>query len=118
MEDVKASFLDAVAERTQRTTKALKNVHYVLEAHFQMTKNANPQDTPGKFYAITRKRLEKGRCSAEPYFGCREFPVAFREWNGGDNIPTIDDTKDLGYMFLTMIIQGPILFARYFFMQK
>ncbi len=92
-------FLDAVAERTQRTTKALKNVHYVLEAHFQMTKNVNPQDTPGKFYAITRKRLEKGRCSAEPYFGCREFPVAFREWNGGDNIPTIDDTKDLGYMF-------------------
>ena len=25
--------------------------------------------------------------------------MCIRDRNGGDNIPTIDDTKDLGYMF-------------------
>ena len=47
------------------------------------------------------QRTAKGRCFNEPYFGCREFPAFFREWNGGI-IPTIHETRDLGYMLYDM----------------
>lgn len=94
-------FLDSVKQRTQRTTKVLQNVHYVIEAHFTMTKNASDSDNEGKFCTIMKNRLAKGRCFSEPYFGCREFPAFFREWNGGI-IPTIHETRDLGYMLYDM----------------
>ena len=44
-----------------------------------------------------KRRLRRGQCFHQPYFGCREFPAKFREWQE-ETIPTIEDTKDLGYM--------------------
>lgn len=94
-------YMDTTSERTQRTTMALKNVHYVIEAHFEMTKNKNDSDSPAKFDSISKRRLRKGQCYTEPYFGCREFPVRFKEWED-DEIPVIPVTKDLGYMLYDM----------------
>ena len=94
-------YMDTTSERTQRTTMALKNVHYVIEAHFEMTKNKNDSDSPAKFDSISKRRLRKGQCYTEPYFGCREFPVRFKEWED-DEIPAIPVTKDLGYMLYDM----------------
>lgn len=83
----------------QRTALVLKDVHYVIEAHFEMTSKANPSDNPGKFHDIFVRRAEKGQCYHTPYFGCREFPVKFRLWESED-IPTVynGSEKDLGYM--------------------
>ena len=99
-------YLNTAAERNQRSSLILQDVHYVLEAHFDMTINAGPGDNPGKFQDIMNRRLKKGQCYHQPYFGCREFPAHFREWKGGV-IPTIPLTKDLGYMLHSMDYSNP-----------
>ena len=66
-----------------------------------MTDKAGSSDTPEKHYNIALRRLRKGQCFNQPYFGCREFPVR--------SIRVIEDGKvpesfyegtsaDLGYM--------------------
>lgn len=90
-------YLDTSCERNQRTSLILQDVHYVIEAHFEIGANAHEGDNPGKFQDIMKRRLERGQCYHQPYFGNREFPAHFREWEGG-SIETIPLTKDLGYM--------------------
>lgn len=90
----------------QRAALILKDVHYVIEAQFTMTDRAAPGDNPGKFQDITRRRLARGQCYSQPYFGCREFPANFREWAGGE-IPTVDLTQDLGFMLYDMDYSDP-----------
>ena len=87
----------ASQEIVQRASLLLRDVHYVIEAHFEMTDQAAPSDNPGKFQDIVTRRMERGQCFHTPYFGCREFPAAFRRWPGGP-IPAIDETRDLGLM--------------------
>ncbi len=81
----------------QRAAMVLQDVHYVIEAEFTMTDRAAPGDNPGKFQDIVTRRMAKGQCYHTPYFGCREFPAAFRAWQGGA-IPTISTSCDLGFM--------------------
>ena len=85
----------------QRAALILQDVHYVIEAHFDMTDKAAPGDNPGKFQDILRRRLQRGQAYSQPYFGCREFAAHFQEWPGGD-IPAIDVTQDLGFMLYDM----------------
>ena len=44
----------------QRASTLLRDVHYVLEAHFEMTAKAASGDNKGKFKDIFRRRLENG----------------------------------------------------------
>ena len=85
----------------QRAALILQDVHYVIEAHFDMTGKAAQGDNPGKFQDILRRRLQRGQAYSQPYFGCREFAAHFQEWPGGD-IPAIDMTQDLGFMLYDM----------------
>lgn len=88
-------------EIQQRSALVLQKVRYVISAHFEITQNAAQSDNPGKFQDIIKRRLRRGQCYHQPYFGCREFPAAFREWQGGE-IPTIDESRDLGFMLWDM----------------
>ena len=81
----------------QRAALVLQDVHYVIEASFSMTARAAPGDNSGKFQDIVTRRMEKGSCYMQPYFGCREFSASFQRWPGGP-IPTIQETRDLGLM--------------------
>lgn len=90
----------------QRASLVLKDVHYVIEAHFDMTDNANPSDNPGKFQDIIKRRMARGQCYSMPYFGCREFTANFRQWDGGE-IPAIDETRDLGLMLYDFDYSDP-----------
>ncbi len=90
----------------QRSTIMLKNVHYVFEAHFEMTARANTSDNPGKFQDIVKRRLRRGACYAMPYLGCRECTAQFALWEGAD-IPAIDETRDLGIMLYDMDYSNP-----------
>ncbi len=90
----------------QRSSLLLQDVHYVIEAHFEMTDKAAPSDNPGKFQDIVTRRMERGQCFHTPYFGCREFPVSFRRWPGGP-IPTIDEARDLGLMLYDFDYSDP-----------
>jgi len=82
-------------DRQQRASMVLRNVEYVVEAHFDVT--GGDDFDPGKHLAIFERRVKKGQCFHRPYFGCREFPVNF-EWC--DEIPASSFTgrQDLGYM--------------------
>ena len=97
----KRSYIDRNADIQQRATTMLRDVHYVIEAHFEMTDKANSSDNPGKFQDIVKRRLRSGQAYMQPYLGCRECTAHFRLWEGGD-IPTIDETRDLGYMIFDM----------------
>lgn len=90
----------------QRASMMLRDVRYVIEAHFEMTDKANPSDNPGKFQDIVKRRLRRGQCYSQPYLGCRECTAHFRLWEGGP-IPAIPETRDLGYMLFDMDYTDP-----------
>lgn len=90
----------------QRAAMVLQDVHYVIEAHFDMTVRAAPGDNPGKFQEMMTRRLEKGQCFHQPCFGNREFPASFRLWPG-KTVPTIREDRDLGFMLYDMDYSDP-----------
>lgn len=94
-------YLNTSKDIQQRATMALKDVHYVIESEFEITEEANSSDNDGKFQDMLKRRLRRGQAFHTPYFGCREFPAYFRLWEGG-KIPTIPETRDLGYMLYDM----------------
>lgn len=99
-------YLATPQEIVQRASLLLQDVHYVIEAHFDMTDKAAPSDNPGKFQDIVKRRMERGQCYHTPYFGCREFPAYFQRWTGG-SIPTIDESRDLGLMLYDFDYSDP-----------
>ncbi len=102
----KKLYINAKEDIQQRAAMVLQDVHYVIEAHFDMTNKANPSDNPGKFTDMMRRRLEKGQCYHQPYFGTREFAAKFRAWPS-EHVQAIDETRDLGYMLYDMDYTDP-----------
>jgi CRISPR-associated protein Cas5d len=82
-------------DRQQRASMVLRDVEYVIEAHFKFA--SNEDNNKGKHLDIFNRRAEKGQCFHRPYFGCREFPVNFELCN---EIPKTshDGERDLGFM--------------------
>ena len=64
-------------DRQQRAMLALCNVSYGIEAHFEMTSRAGPDDSPVKHLEIFRRRAKAGQCFHRPCLGVREFPAWF-----------------------------------------
>ena len=60
-------YIAASEDIQQRAAMMLRDVHYVIEAHFGMTGQAAPGDNPGKFQDIIKRRLKKGACFSQPY---------------------------------------------------
>jgi CRISPR-associated protein Cas5d len=90
--------------RQQRAALVLRNVAYVIEAHFEMTKRAGPGDNEAKFADMFTRRAAKGQCFHRPYLGCREFPAQF-ELLEGDPPPSASELageRDLGLMLLDL----------------
>ena len=82
-------------DRQQRASMVLKDVDYVIEAHFGL--NGDDASEPGKHLAIFERRVKKGQCFHRPYFGCREFPVNF-EWCEIAPVSSYVGERDLGFM--------------------
>ncbi len=84
-------------DRQQRAAMVLRDVAYVIKAHFEF--NSPEDNNPGKHLDIFRRRAEKGQCFHRPYLGCREFPAHFAlvEENEIPDSP-LQGTQDLGYM--------------------
>ena len=55
-------YLNRAEEIQQRAALVLRDVHYIIEAHFDMTEHANESDNPGKFQDIVKRRLANGQC--------------------------------------------------------
>ena len=82
--------------RQQRATLALRDVAYVIEAHFEMTQKAG-SDTPAKHVDMFRRRAEKGQCFHRPALGLREFAADF-EWVDEAPPSALTEERDLGWM--------------------
>ena len=92
----------------QRAAMVLRDVHYVIDAHFDFTENAAPGDNAGKFQDIIKRRLERGQCYSMPYFGTREFPAHFRRCTELPPCPDeLKGVRDLGWMLLDMDYTNP-----------
>lgn len=94
------AYVDVTADRQQRATMYLKDVAYIVTAHFEMTARAGESDTPEKHYNIALRRLRKGQCFNQPYLGCREFPatVSLVEDGSVESYYQDIDRFDLGFM--------------------
>ena len=100
----KPLYISSKAEIVQRASILLTKVEYVIQAHFEMTEQANATDNPGKFKDIIMRRLRRGECYHMPYFGCREFPANFALYEEKDVNTAYDNVeeKDLGFMLFDM----------------
>ncbi|KJS22417.1 MAG: CRISPR-associated protein [Pseudomonas sp. BRH_c35] len=89
-------------DRQQRATTLLRDVTYIIEAHFELTKRAGADDTVGKHLDIFSRRARKGQCFHAPCLGVREFPAGFQLLEEGSAGPAVDDSlqgeRDLGWM--------------------
>lgn len=83
-------------DRAQRNMVALRDVDYVIEAHFELTARAGPGDNVRKFEEMFLRRVERGQCFQTPYLGCRELVASFSAADGHPQ--PIDETRDLGRM--------------------
>lgn len=101
-------FLDTTKQRQQRASMILKNVHYVIEAHFEMADMAGPDDLEEKHYNIVVRRLRKGQYHHTPYLGAREFPADIELLENGD-IPSssLAGKHDLGWMLYDLDFSDP-----------
>ena len=109
--------ISSKAEIVQRASLLLRDVEYVIEAHYEMTDQANDSDNPGKFKDIIIRRLKRGECFHTPYFGCREFPVRFCLCEDDDIFTAYEDeaARDLGYMLYDLDYSDPANIQPMFF---
>jgi CRISPR-associated protein Cas5d len=81
--------------RAQRSTLALRDVAYIVEAEPWIKAGADRNETPQKFLEMLSRRVSRGQCFQQPSFGCREFVADFGPDDGEH--PTAE-TRDLGRM--------------------
>ncbi len=81
--------------RQQRASTLLKDVEYIIEAHFELR---DTTESPEKHYEIFKRRAKRGQYFHHPYLGCREFSANF-EWIQGEiSQKAIQEDRQLGYM--------------------
>lgn len=89
-------------DRQQRAATILRDVAYVIEAHFELTAKAGAEDSVGKHLDIFNRRARKGQCFQMPCMGVREFPAEFSLLEEGDPIPPAHESlqaeRDLGWV--------------------
>lgn len=103
----------------QRASLLLRDVRYVIEAHFDMTGKAASSDSPGKFQDILKRRISRGQFYHQPCFGCREFPAQFKLCEALPLCPKeLKGEKDLGYMLWDMDYSAPENITPLFFRAK
>ncbi|MBO9315850.1 MAG: type I-C CRISPR-associated protein Cas5 [Chloroflexus sp.] len=105
----KLLYIAATEKRQQRAAMVLKNVDYVIEAHFELTDKAGPEDTEEKHYNIALRRLRNGQHFHTPCLGAREFPAKVTLIENKNDIPKspLAGTRDLGWMLYDLDFSNP-----------
>jgi CRISPR-associated protein Cas5d len=93
-------YLASIEKHVQRAAMVLKDVDYVIEAHFEMTDKAGAEDTEEKHYNIVLRRLRQGQRFHAPCLGTREFGAAVELIEDKRDIPKspLTGKHDLGWM--------------------
>ena len=87
-------------DRQQRAATILRDVGYIIDAHFELTCKAGPEDSEGKHLDIFSRRARAGQCFHNPCLGTREFPAHFEllESEPPAPDPSLSGERDLGWM--------------------
>jgi CRISPR-associated protein Cas5d len=102
-------YLAATDRRQQRASMVLKDVDYVIQAHFDLVpEKAGAEGTEEKHYNIILRRLRKGQYFSSPCLGTREFGAKVELIEDGV-IPKgeLKGTRDLGWMLFDMDFSNP-----------
>lgn len=83
-------------DRQQRAAMVLRNVVYVIEAHFEF--KSNEDNNAVKHKEMFDRRARKGQCFHQPYLGCREFPAHFELFEKEEPVSFHKGKQDLGFM--------------------
>lgn len=95
--------IDVTAERQQRASVILRDVDYLVDAHFVLVKDKlGERDDEKEFYNILLRRLRNGQHYAQPYLGTREFAgeLSLVEGERPKSCYTDEAERDLGFMLL------------------
>jgi CRISPR-associated protein Cas5d len=87
-------------DRQQRAAMILRDVSYVIEAHFGFT--GAEDNNPAKHKEIFDRRAQRGQCFHQPYLGCREFSAHFELIEGEVPRSKLTGKQDLGWMLHDM----------------
>mgnify|MGYP000904643986 CR=1 FL=1 len=82
-------------DRTQRHSLLLKDVAYEITARIVLNPHRGPDNPIGKYLDQFNRRVEKGKCYKQPYFGMRDFSCNFAPANGDRAVPV---SQDFGLM--------------------
>lgn len=89
-------------DRQQRAATVLRDVAYVIEAHFELTPKADVGDSVGKHLDIFNRRARKGQYFHAPCLGVREFPASFELIEPDASLPPVHadlrGERELGWM--------------------
>jgi len=88
-------------DRQQRASTFLRDVAYVISAHFELTEKATSEDNEGKHLDIFNRRAARGQCFHTPCLGTREFPASFSLLSKSDtpaSHESLRGERDLGWM--------------------
>ena len=107
-----ALYADDERQRQQRASLVLRNVAYVIEAHFDVVERTLEAGGPkmseevcaAKHISIFNRRALSGQAFHQPYLGCCEFPAHFALIAEGEPFPPCElpedqRNKDFGWMF-------------------
>ena len=82
--------------RQQRAAMVLRDVEYIVEAHFEVI---GKEDTnSAKHVEMFKRRAEKGQCFHQPYLGCKEFPANFELLEGEIPSSPLHGEQNLDWM--------------------
>ena len=102
-------YLCTAEDIQQRAALLLRDVRYVIEAHFDLVpEKMAPGDNAGKFQDIVKRRIQRGQFYHQPCFGCREFPAWFQPCEEIPPCPEeLKGERDLGWMLWDMDYSDP-----------
>jgi CRISPR-associated protein Cas5d len=100
--------LNIEEDRQQRAGLFLRNVAYRVYADLEFFSERDPGAHANKYYEMFERRVSRGQCVSQPYFGCREFAAYFRLVADIATEPTpIDETRELGFMLHDLDFGNP-----------
>ena len=91
-------------DRQQRAAILLRDVGYVIEGHFVLTKRHDTDERrriAAKHISIFNRRAEQGQCFHRPCLGTRELAAHFAAVDGQppfSQLPEDQRNRDLGWM--------------------
>ena len=103
----KPLYISSKEEIVQRASILLRDVEYVVEAHFEMTPKAVPGDNEGKFKDIIMRRLRRGEEEVDTAYDGTERDLGYMLYD-----LDYSDTEDIKPMFFRAVMKDGVLDVR------